>query len=256
MHRYFVLWAILAAMNVPASAQQHRFVETLERLAVKVPEGALASNGVYSTLDQLTREPCDQQAIVGLGAALEKLGYRREAANAHVGFSKACGGHPASLRRAVNILLGLSDYAGAIRVATKLIELEPLIDNGYYLRAVAQERGGDARKAIDDYITATQLFPDKDQIANASYFAMARLHDKLGQPCDAVNAIASWVALHPRNDSSQTRTAIQNYSSKGNCKVVNNDAEELIAISRPGNVVRVSVAINGVRGVFLSRYRR
>ncbi len=254
MRPYFVLWLFLAAIQVActsAVAQRHRFVETLQRLAVKVPEVAIANNGVYNALDQLTREPCDQEAIVGLGAALEKAGYRREAANSHVGFSKACNGHPVSLRRAVNILLGLSDYPASIRVATELIELEPLLDNGYFLRAVAHERGGDAKKAIDDYITATQLFPNKDEIANASYFAMARLHDKLGQPCDAVNAIASWVALHPRNDSSQTRTAIQNYSAKGNCKVVKNEAEEVITISKPGNVVRLTATINGVRGTFV-----
>ena len=66
-----------------------------------------------------------------------------------------------------------------------------------------------------------------------------------------MNAIASWVALHPRNDSSQTRTAIQSYSAKGNCKVARNDAEEVIAISRRGNVVRLNVTINGVRGAFV-----
>jgi len=211
----------------------------------------MANNSVYNALDQLTREPCDQQAIVGLGVALEKAGYQREAANAHVGFSKSCHGHTPSLRRAVNILLGLSDYASAIRVSSELIAVEPLIDNGYYLRAVAYERSGELKKAIDDYITATQLFADKDQISNVSYFSMAKLHDKLGQPCDAVSAIASWVALHPRNDSSQTRTAIANYAAKGNCKVAKSDAEELIAISRPGNVVKLMVSINGVRGTFV-----
>ena len=254
MRPYLVLWLMLAAMQIlvtPARAQQHRFVETLERLAIKLPEVAIANNGVYDALDQLMREPCDQQAIVSLGAALEKVGYRREAANAHIGFSRACNGHVASLRRAVNILLGLSDSTTSVRVATELIALEPLADNGYYLRAVAYERGGDAKKAIDDYITATQLFPDKDQIANASYFAMARLHDKLGQPCDAVSAVASWAALHPRNDSSQTRTAIQNYAAKGNCKIAKSDAEEAIAVSRPGNVVKLSATVNGVRGTFV-----
>jgi clan AA aspartic protease (TIGR02281 family) len=224
---------------------------TQERLGISLPDMVGGAFSVRSALDQLTREVCDQKAIFALGAALEKAGYRRESANAHIGFSKTCKGYAPSLRRAINVLLELSDYAAAIGVSTELVALEPLHDNGYFLRAVAHDRGGDAKKAIDDYITATQLYPDKDTIANASYFSMARLHDKLGQPCDAAASIASWVALNPRNDSSQTRTAIAGFAAKGNCRIAKSDGEEVIANAQPGNTVKLSVNVNGVRGTFV-----
>ena len=48
-------------------------------------------------------------------------------------FSDSCGGHASSLRAAVNILIKLSAYDDAATTASRLIELEPFNDNGYYL---------------------------------------------------------------------------------------------------------------------------
>jgi hypothetical protein len=56
-------------------------------------------------------------------------------------FSQTCGGHAASLRAAVNILLKLSDYAKAVTVATDLIKLEPFNDNGFFLRSGSARSG-------------------------------------------------------------------------------------------------------------------
>jgi Flp pilus assembly protein TadD len=137
-------------------------------------------------LDELSRERCDQQAIAELGVALDKLGYRREAATAQVSYSATCGGHAPSLRAAVNILLKLSDYPTAVTVASDLIKLEPFYDNGYYLRAAAYDRGGSFKKAIDDYITAIELFAHKDRIASVSYLAwraVTRSSANSAMPC-------------------------------------------------------------------------
>jgi len=103
-----------------------------------------------------------------------------------------------------------------VTVASNLIKLEPFSDNGYYLRAVAHDRGGSPKKAIDDYVTAIELFGNKDRIASVSYFAMARSYEKLGQFCDAILPIEAWVSLNPaRYDTSQTRAIIADYTTKG-----------------------------------------
>jgi Flp pilus assembly protein TadD len=94
-----------------------------------------------------------------------------------VNFSKTCGGHAQSLRTAANILLTLSDYETTVTVASRLVDLEPFHDNGYYLRAVAHERGGSPHKAIDDYTTAIELFGDKLRIASVSYHGIARSYE-------------------------------------------------------------------------------
>ena len=83
---------------------------------------------------------------------------------------RACGGYPPSLRSAAIILLRLTDYPKAATVASDLIKLQPFNDSGYYLRAVAYDRGGFPKKAIDDYITTIELFGNKEKIGSASYY--------------------------------------------------------------------------------------
>jgi clan AA aspartic protease (TIGR02281 family) len=207
---------------------------------------------VRRPLDELSRERCDQDAIVSLAKGLQNAGYRREAATAHVRFSETCGGHVPSLRTAANILLDLSDYSGAAEIASKLIEQEPFGDNGYYLRAVAHDRGGSPKKAVDDYVTAIELFVPRDRISSVGYQSLARNYEKLGQPCDAALAIETWVALNPaRNDTGQARTMISSYAAKGRCTTATGGKEEVFAAAQRGNVVTLQATINGVRGTFI-----
>jgi aspartyl protease family protein len=224
---------------------------TMERLAIHVPMDIAGRDPVKRHLGELSRERCDQQAIVDLGNALDKAGYRREAATAHIRFSATCGGHAPSLRTAVNILLKLSDYPSAVRIASNLIALEPFNDNGYFLRALAYDRSGSPQKAIDDYITAIELFGNKEKISSRGYYGLARSYEKLGQFCDAIMPIESWVALNPaRNDTSQSRAMIADYTKKGNWAIALGK-EEAFAVSRPYNNVKLPVSVNGMRGIFL-----
>jgi tetratricopeptide (TPR) repeat protein len=151
----------------------------MDRLQIGIPMSVAGRDPVRRHLGELSREPCDQQAITDLGKALDAAGYRREAANAHVRFSATCGGHAASLRAAANMLYKLSDYAAVATVATDLIKLEPYNDNGFYLRAIAHNQGGSYQRAIDDYVTAIELFGNKDRISSVSYLGMARAYEKL-----------------------------------------------------------------------------
>jgi aspartyl protease family protein len=146
----------------------------------------------------------------------------------------------------------LTDYGTAVVVSSKLIELEPFNDNGYFLRAVANGRGGSSQKAIDDYTTAIELFGNKQTISSVSYLGMARSYEKLGQFCDAMMPIEAWVALNPAsNDTSQTRSIIATYRSKGKCAPAAAPSEEVFPVSRPNDVVKLPVTINGTRGFFV-----
>jgi clan AA aspartic protease (TIGR02281 family) len=108
------------------------------------------------------------------------------------------------------------------------------------------------KKAIDDYITAIELFGDKSRIANVSYYALARNYDKLGQYCDAALAIDAWVALNPtQHDTSQTRAMISNYNAKGACPTNRTTGQEVFPITRRNNVVILPVLVNSVRGTFM-----
>jgi clan AA aspartic protease (TIGR02281 family) len=245
-------WSL--ALSFPGAAQTPPGVgadilATMDRLAIKLPMDIAASDPVRKPLEELSRERCDQKAIATLGTELDKVGYRREAANAHVSYSETCGGYPPSLRAAAIILLRLTDYPKAATVASDLIKLQPFSDSGYYLRGVAYDRSGFPKKAIDDYITSIELFGNKEKIGSVAYYAMARNYEKLGQFCDAVLPIETWVALNPtRNDTSQTRAVIAAYTAKGKCQVAATTSEEVFTLSRPSNVVKLPVVINGVRG--------
>src|SRR5215475_9412310 len=45
--------------------------------------------GIWVNLQELKREPCDQTAITNMATALEKLGYRREAATGRESLRRA-----------------------------------------------------------------------------------------------------------------------------------------------------------------------
>ena len=133
----FLLTILGTVSSLPLSAQPlldspEAITGTMERLSIRLPSSVAESAAVRKPLEELTREHCDQQAIVGLGKALDQAGYRREAATAHVSFSDSCGGHASSLRIAVNTLIKLSDYASAATIASRLIELEPFSYTGYF----------------------------------------------------------------------------------------------------------------------------
>ena len=248
------LIASIIGLSTAASGQvvdSETNAATMRRLSIDLPVLVTMTQSVRKPLEELGREPCDQDAIANLARALEKAGYRREAANAQVRYSETCGGHAPSLARAVNVLLRLSDYEEAARVATDLIKLEPFNDNGYFLRAVAYDRSGMEKKAIDDYVTAIELFGDKAKISNASYMGMARNYEKLNLFCDAIVPIEAWVSLNPaRNDNSQMRTIIADYTAKGGCAAVAS-GKEVFRSPRPHGIINVPVAINGVRGNML-----
>ena len=81
--------------QTPVESAETRLSNTLDRLWINIPVLVTMRPAVRNALDELVREPCDRKAIVDLGQALQKEGYRREAANAHVRFSDTCqGGHP------------------------------------------------------------------------------------------------------------------------------------------------------------------
>jgi clan AA aspartic protease (TIGR02281 family) len=223
----------------------------LDRLQVGIPVAVAGRDPIRQHLEELSREPCDQQAIADLGKALDAAGYRREAANAHIRFSETCGGHAPSLRAAANILFKLSDYAATVAVASDLIKLEPYNDNGFYLRAVAHGQAGSYQRAIDDYVTAIELFGNKDRISSVSYLGMARAYEKLGRFCDAVLPLQSWIALNPaRNDTSQVQRIIDDYMKKGNCTLATGK-EETFPVPRQHGTVTLPVVINGVRSVMI-----
>ncbi len=223
----------------------------VDRFDLDLPQHVLDDPRVARGLDDLSREPCDKEAIREFGRALEKTGRRRDAARSYEIFSDSCNGHAPSLRQAINILLVLSDYGKAEDVATKLIGLEPWQDNGYFLRALARHEKNDHPRAIDDFVTALELFGNKERISSVSYLKLSKSYEKLSRFCDAIVPIESWVALDPvRNDTSQTQAIIATLKDRGQCPATKG-AEDVFPLTRKGNVLLLQATINGQRGTFV-----
>ena len=147
--------------------------------------------------------------------------------------------------------LNLSDYKEAVSIASQLIELEPYGDNGYYLRALANLQGKEPRKAIDDFVTAIELFGAKDKISSIGYVNLSKSYENLGQFCDAILPIEAWIALNPtRNDNSQSRAMISALTAKGKCPA-QTGSEDVFVLNRRGNVLVLPVSINGTNGTFI-----
>ena len=224
----------------------------LARLGISLPADVSSQPQIARTLDQLRRERCDQTAILQFQKEAAAAGYRREAANALISFSGQCGDDPSLLRTAVNTLLKLSDYKEAVAVSNKVVELAPYNDNGYFLRALAYDGLRDRNRAIADYITAIELFGDKDRIASISYFKMSDNYAALGQYCEAMRPVNAWIAINPsRNETSQTRAMLATLARRGNCATEASGAGEVIKIPGGERVIKAAVQINGTHGTFL-----
>jgi aspartyl protease family protein len=249
---FAVLLLVLLSGTVSYAYERADLQHASEELGISLPDEILERSAVARQLGALSRERCDREAVYRLSKELEKESYRREAAQGLVRFSDNCGGYADGIRRAVNLLLDISDYPRSIELADRLIEMEPNSDNGYFLRAVAYERSNQCEKAIADYSSAIELFGDKDRISSVSYESMSKCYEELGQYCDAMAPIESWVAIDPgSHDNDQTRSIIRRLSSKGQRAEQTTGKKEETIRRKGANVIKVDASINGVKGTFV-----
>src|SRR5260370_16270871 len=132
-----------------------------------LPVRAARDPFVWLRVEELKREPCDQKSIGDLALALDKLGYRREAAGGLYNFVRNCGAPLSALNQSVDIYLKLTDYAKAVEVADEFVRRAPSDHNARYLRGVALHGAGDFQRALVDYSDAVELFcADKKVISS------------------------------------------------------------------------------------------
>ncbi|MCP3477111.1 retroviral-like aspartic protease family protein [Bradyrhizobium sp. CCGUVB1N3] len=228
------------------------FATVYQRIGV-LPVQAARDPYVWLRLEELKREPCDQKSIGDLALMLDKLGYRRQAADGLYKFVMNCGAPITALHRSIDIFLKLSDYPKAVEVADEFIRRAPTNHNAHYLRGVALEGTGDYKRALADYSDTIELFgADKKSISSRVFLHMAAAYAALKQFCEATAPINLWVALDPvTRDTSQTQKIISDYESQGNCVASKEFRKESFPLHGQKNVVTVKAQINGVPGVFI-----
>lgn len=223
-----------------------------QQLGLSLPDDILGRASIAKQLGALSRERCDRGAVYQLSKALEDESYRREAAQSLVSFSDNCGGYADGIRGAINLLLDISDYSRSVELADKLIEMEPNGDNGYFLRALAYDRSNQCENAIADYSSALELFGNKEKISSIAYESMSRCYEQLGQYCDAMLPIESWVAINPNeHDNDQSRSILRRLRNKGKCAQATTGKKEETIRRKGADVFRADASINGVKGTFM-----
>jgi clan AA aspartic protease (TIGR02281 family) len=228
------------------------FAPVYERIGA-LPVQAARDPFVWLRLEELKREPCDQKSIGDLALMLDKLGYRRQAAEGLYRFVKECGAPVTALRRAIDIYLKLTDYPKAVEVADEFVRRAPSDHDAHYLRGVALEGAGDYQRALADYSDGIELFgADKTKISSRVFLHMAGAYAALKRFCEATAPINFWVALDPAvRDTSQTQKIIADYESQGNCISSAGYHEERFPLRGQKTVVTVKAEINGARGLFI-----
>lgn len=229
------------------------FAAVYERLKVKLPVRAARDPFVWLRLEELKREPCDQRSVNDLALALDKIGYRREAADGLYNFVKACGAPTSALHRSADIFLKLSDYAMAAEVADEFIRRAPDNASAHYVRGLALAGNGDHLRALVDFANSIELYGhDKKTISSGVFLRMAQSYATLGRFCEAATPILTWMAFDPVNrDNSRTQKIIADYEERGSCASSKEFHKERYALRGPRHVVIVKAEINGVRGKFI-----
>jgi aspartyl protease family protein len=228
------------------------FAGVYERLGA-LPQRAARDPYVWLRLEELKREPCDQKSVGDLALMLDKLGFRREAANGLYNFVRNCGAPLSALNQSINIYLKLTDYPKAVEVADEFMRRAPSDHDAHYLRGVALEGAGDLQRALVDYSDAIELYgADKKGISSRVFLRMAGVYAALKRFCEATTPINMWVSLDPAGrDNSRTQKIISDYEAQGNCVSSKEFQKESYPLRGQKNVVTVKAEINGVRGLFV-----
>jgi aspartyl protease family protein len=228
------------------------FSSVYERLGA-LPTQAARDPFVWLRLEELKREPCDQKSIGDLALMLDKLGFRRQAADGLYRFVKDCGAPLSALNQSINIYLKLTDYPKAVEVADEFMRRAPTNHDAHYLRGVALQGAGDFPRALVDYSDAIELFgADKRGISSLVFVRMAEVYAALNRFCEATAPINMWVSLDPAaRDTSRTQKIISDYEAQGHCVSSKEFQKESYPLRGQRNVVTVKAEINGVRGLFI-----
>ena len=174
---------------------------------------------IQSRLNQLSREPCYQEAIIGLSDALLDAGYPRESAVSLLSFAKHCGGPSQDvLERAYQAFQKVNDFPAALSVAEDLVRSNPAHPTFRYYRAEAYEHLKDFTRALGDYINVVQLLGDPRNVAVSEFYRISRMYAAIGRYCDAITPIETYVSFDPaKRQSSLIAKLIAEYAEKGNC---------------------------------------
>jgi aspartyl protease family protein len=162
----------------------------------------------------LSSTRCDRDATLELDETMVQAGNARAALADSDAYFARCGEWPRLrwVRYSADERLG--DHAGAIAEASRLIEHDPEDHDYRWWRGVVYELVGQDDAAIADYRQAIALTPALMSIP----FNLARLLERQGRPCEAMEPILQFLAYHPERQSDRRVLAqLNRLDAAGHC---------------------------------------
>ena len=251
-----ILQMASAPAKAPANAQVALDSEGLRSVYAKLKLTPLSpelssSQPIAAALKDLINSLCDKTAVFRLSKELAKLGERRAAANALLGFADACPNSEGELSAAANVLFGMGDYAAVIPVADRLVAQRPNLGQYYYVRGQALNYVGRSREAVEDISSAIALFDNIKLVSSQAFQLLASAYAADAKFCQAMTAIQTYVyADAQKRDTAATRKLIGDYAAKGACDIGYAEGTEIVPRVRQ-DVTLAKVMINGVKGTFV-----
>ncbi len=221
------------------------YKKTYEKLGIDLPRSFERYGLASRYLDQVTREPCDNVAVIALAKLVESAGYPRESAMSLEAYNRSCTFSEEMLQSAYAAYTRISDQKAAIRVADELVKFDSASYDYRFMRGAAYERSRDYKAALADYISTLDLFPDLSNVAGSQFYQVSAMYDKIGKPCDAIGPLETYISYNVKErQSQQIAKLISDYARKGNCAATyaNGSARVLIPASN-----QIDVMINGSR---------
>lgn len=209
---------------------------------------------IYNRLDELSREPCYRDAIIGLSDTLIDAGYPRESATSLLAFAKHCSDseNEAILVRAYVAFKKIEDFPAALQVANRLVNADPANPQYRYSRGATYEQLKDFSGALADYIAALQLLGDPRNVVGDQFYDISRMYAALGRYCDAIAPIETYISYNPaQRRTPQTMQIISEYAKKGDCEARYARGVGHVPFLNATGVRMLPVIVNGVTGNFI-----
>ena len=198
----FLYWYFLAqSVHAPVragmeDARGQDYSTIYAQLGIKqLPPNIERQPQIRNRLDQLSREPCYLNAIIGFADALLQAGYPRETDTSLLSFTRHCGGPDEILVRRYTALSQASDFSAAFPIVDQLVRSDPASAQVRYRRGLTYEKLNKFDRALTDYINSVQLLGDPVRVSVNMFYDISRMYVALGRYCDAMR----WLRLSEQN---------------------------------------------------------
>lgn len=216
-----------------------------------LPANVAANPVIRKSLSVLLREKCDSKARGALMNDLARLSYNRESAITAENYDAKCSASTDALTRAYNGYSKINDHDKGVEVASKLIKAVNYNSNYYYWRGLSLKAKNLHERALDDFITASQLVFDKRKLRSNIFINQAKMYEKLGRFCQAMTPIQTFVSFDPaKRNNEKTRAIIEKYNKLGGCGNQYASGTTKIPLTST-KAIYAKVSVNGVTGLFL-----